>query len=41
VVQLRLNKNYSYTLDLQQDDFTTRDFIIGEGGGNDINIIQK
>ena len=41
VVQLRLNKNYGYTLDLQQDDFTTRDFIIGEGAGNDINIIQK
>lgn len=41
VVQLKLNKNYGYTLDLQQDDFTTRDFIIGEGAGNNINIIQK
>jgi hypothetical protein len=41
VVQLKLSKQYDYVIDLKQDDFVTRDFLIGDGGGNDINIIQK
>jgi len=40
VVQLRLSKQYDYVIDLKQDDFVTRDFLIGDGGGNSINISQ-
>ena len=40
VVQLKLSKRYGYSIDLQQDDFVTRDFIIGDGSGNSINIKQ-
>ena len=40
VVQLKLSKQYGYEIDLQQDDFVTRDFIIGDGSGNSINIKQ-
>ena len=40
VVQLKLSKQYGYSIDLKQDDFVTRDFIIGDGGGNSINISQ-
>jgi hypothetical protein len=40
VVQLKLSKRYGYSLDLKQDDFVTRDFIIGDGSGNSINISQ-
>jgi hypothetical protein len=40
VVQLKLSKRYGYEIDLQQDDFVTRDFIIGDGSGNSINIKQ-
>jgi len=40
VVQLKLSKQYGYSIDLKQDDFVTRDFIIGDGSGNSINISQ-
>lgn len=40
VVQLKLSKQYDYVIDLKQDDFVTRDFLIGDGGGNSINISQ-
>ena len=40
VVQLKLSKQYGYSIDLKQDDFVTRDFIIGDGSGNSIDISQ-
>ena len=40
-VQIRLNKNYGYIINLEQDDFAVKNFSVGEGADNDINIIQK
>jgi len=40
VIQLKLAKRYGYSIDLKQDDFVTRDFIIGDGSGNSIDIKQ-
>ena len=37
VVQLRLSKNYGYSIDLDQEDFRMRNFSVGDGGaGNSI-----
>ena len=42
VVQLRLSKNYGYSIDLDQEDFRMRNFSVGDGGaGNSISISQK
>ena len=42
VVQLRLSKQYRYSIDLDQEDFRMRNFIVGDGGaGNSISISQK
>ena len=40
-VQIRLNKSYGYIINLEQDDFAVKNFSVGEGADNDINIIQK
>ena len=42
VVQLRLSKQYRYSIDLDQEDFRMRNFTVGDGGaGNSISITQK
>ena len=40
-VQIRLNKSYGYIINLEQDDFAVKNFSVGEGADNNINIIQK
>lgn len=42
VVQIRLDKSYGHSIDLQQEDFVIQDFVVGDGGaGNNISIIQE
>jgi len=40
-VRLRLSKGSQYNIDLLQGDFQTRDYIIGNGGTNNINMYQR
>ena len=39
--EFNLNKNSNYTFDVQQGAFETYDYDIGEGGGNEISVIQS
>jgi len=41
IFEMTLNKNNTYTIDLKQDALEFYDIQIGEGGRNDINIIQN
>jgi len=40
-VRIRLSKSSEYIINLTQGDFVTRDYIIGDGNINNINIYQK
>src|SRR5210317_1636579 len=40
-VRLRLSKSSEYIINLTQGDFVTRDYIIGDGSLNNIDIYQK
>jgi SAM-dependent methyltransferase len=40
-VRLVLNKRNQYQIDLEQSDFLIREFIVGDGGVNNINIYQR
>jgi hypothetical protein len=40
-VRLRLSKSSEYIINLSQGDFVTRDYILGDGGVNNIDIYQK
>ena len=40
-VRLRLSKSSEYIINLTQGDFVTRDYILGDGGVNNIDIYQK
>jgi hypothetical protein len=40
-VRLRLSKSSEYIINLSQGDFVTRDYILGDGGVNYIDIYQK
>jgi hypothetical protein len=39
---LKLGKQSEYVINLEQADFITQDYIVGDGGGiNRVDIIQK
>jgi len=39
---LRLSKSSEYIINLEQGDFVTRDYIVGDGGGlNNIDLLQR
>ena len=40
-VRLRLSKSSEYIINLTQGDFVTRDYILGDGGVNNVDIYQK
>jgi len=40
-VRLKLDKSSQYVINLEQDDFVTQDYIVGDGGVSNIDIFQK
>jgi len=40
-VRIKLDKNSQYVINLEQDDFVTQDYIIGDGGVSNIDINQR
>ena len=40
-VRLKLSKRSEYIINLEQGDFVTQDFIVGDGGVNNINLYQR
>lgn len=40
-VRIKLDKNSQYIINLEQDDFVTQDYIVGDGGVSNIDINQR